>query len=110
MKYISILLLALLLTACDDDERKTEKRDKDNHYSLRNPEVIGTTFNGQVVYHSTIEVRNSSYEQHLFFVGPVVTTDTRVSTGKTTRPKVSATISTTEDPEAVVIDGEPVSL
>lgn len=102
MKYLPILLLALL-TACG---RSQEEIKAESAASLANPQIVGQTPDGQNIYHSTIRVTNSSYEQHLFFIGSAVTDNTREAEGKSDRSKVTAVIhSVVVDPDVVVIHG-----
>lgn len=108
---ISALVFATAFALSGCDTRSDEQKQRDNAYSLSNPEIVGQTPDGRLVYHSTITVSSSSYAQEIYFVGSDVTTNRIQETGsgksKSRHTEVTAYLDKhAQIPDVVILNGQ----
>lgn len=105
-KITTALCVALYVAACAEKGPTPEQRKASNEYALQRPQQVGVTPDGQAVMHATINP-GGYYLHEVYWVGQTTTNNTRVSSGRSSNPEVTVTLTPIE---VVMIDGQAVEL
>lgn len=101
MKYA--MLLAVLLVGCSGSEPSQEKKVETarltNQEAMLNPELVGTTMEGESVTRYRVKALNddgsccSGYVHWVYTVGPALSVNTTVHSGKTNHVETLVTVN-----------------
>ncbi len=101
-KALIVITSALFLTSCGLTPEDVIRNQAVTQRSLENPEIIGKTFDGQVVRRSIIvdqcEACESASRHFVYMVGNVTTDNYKIRNGKLLYDKVDVTIKLPENP------------